>query len=126
MANATTLTVTKLTHNTYTARATANALDTGTATVTLNATLTGPYDRFFIEVYNSGSATLTVWPSAGVNPPSWRAEAGAAISIPAGETGFLSLLDAASYLHTGNHIELNFVSAATLGASIYCMELPKG
>ncbi|MEI6309881.1 MAG: hypothetical protein WCP58_09595 [bacterium] len=126
MANATTLTVTKLTANGYKARATANLLDTGTATVTLNATLTGPYEQFFIEVYNSGSATLTAWLSAGVNPPSWGAEAGAVLSIPAAETGYLCVLEAMKYLHTGNHFEINFVSAATLGASIYCMEIPKG
>ena len=128
MANATTLTVNKLTANGYEARATVNTLDTGTATVTLNATLTGPADRFFILITNNGTSTLNVWLTAGVNPPSWRSDTGAVMAITTTETGVICCLDAASFLHTGNHFEINFVplTGGTIGASIWCMELPKG
>lgn len=128
MANATALTVNSFTANSSTADPTADALDTGTAAVTLYAAVGGETERVIIRVVNTAAANLTVKALAGDNPPAHRAGLGAFTSGNIAQNGVLWLgpFESARFAQNDGTIGFTFTPASgTIACSAQLFKLPK-
>lgn len=128
MANATALTVTTLTANGSTANPTADALDTGTAAVTLGAAVGGESDRILMRVVNTAAANLTVTVEAGDAPPAFRQGLGGFTSGTIAQNGILWLgpFESARFIQDDGKINVTFTPASgTIACSAQVFKLPK-
>lgn len=128
MANATAITVTDLSANSQVAQPTADVLDTGTAAVTLPASVGGKTDRLMLEVTNTAAANLTVDVLAGDNPPSHRAGVGALTKsgIVQNAVWLFGPFEAGRFLQDDGKLNVKFTPASgTIGVTIRLYRLPK-
>lgn len=128
MANATAITVTSMTANGSTAYPTADALDTGTAAVTLPASVAGVADRVLFLVQNTAAANLTVTVVAGDNPPAQRAGIGSFTTGNIAQNAYLLLgpFEGMRFLQDDGKINVTFTPASgTIACNVRCFLLPK-
>ena len=134
MANATAITVTDLVANAGTAGPAADALDTGTAAVTLPLPLTGKgADRVVVQITNTAANALKVEALAGDNPPALRASLGDVTLVAAlAQNGviYAGPFESARFHQqdgaTKGRIDLKFTPASgTIAVSIRAFRLPK-
>jgi hypothetical protein len=129
MTNATSITVTDLTANGWTAQPTGDTLDTGTVAVTLYGTISGKSDRIIVHVYNSSTANLTVSALAGDSPPAFRAGIGTAGTVvgtaTADENKWFGPFESARFAQNDSTFGLTFTPAAgTIAATVRAYKLP--
>jgi hypothetical protein len=128
MANATSITVTPLTANADIADPAANALDTGTAAVTLKTSALTKTDRVFFRVANTAAATMTVTVNAGTDPPDFRAGVGAQVGTPVPITTgvrWLGPFESSRFSQSDQTLSLTFTpTSGTIACSVQCFQLP--
>lgn len=128
MANASALTVTDLTANAFTTQPTADALDTGTAAVTLDADVGGVGERVLLVVNNTAAANLTVTVVAGENPPAQRAGLGdkTSANIAQNATAIFGPFESARFIRKDGKMRVTFTPASgTIACNARCYRLPK-
>jgi len=128
MANATAITVTSLTANSFTAQPTADVLDTGTAAVTLPADVGGVGERVIFIVTNTAAANLTVTVVAGDNPPAQRAGIGNVVSGNVAQNGSVVFgpFETARFIQDDGTVNVTFTPASgTITCNVRCYKLPK-
>lgn len=128
MANATAITVTALPGNTVVAQPTGNALDTGTAAVTLYTSAVNESDRLIFECTNTAAAAATFSVVAGDNPPAFRAGLGALTSSNVAQNGVVILgpLESARFMQNDGTVGVTTTpSTGTIAATIRCYKLGK-
>lgn len=128
MANASAITVTALAANSQVAQPTADVLDTGTAAVTLSASVGGVTDRVILEVKNTAAANLTAEILAGDNPPSHRSGIGSLSKsgIVQNAVWYFGPFEAGRFLQDDGKLNVKFTPASgTIGVEIRCYKLPK-
>lgn len=127
MANATSITVTALNANSSTADPSANALDTGTAAVTLKTSALSLTHRVVFEVTNTAVANLTVTVNAGTDPPDFRAGVGAYTTGNIAQNGVLWLgpFESSRFSQSDQTLSLTFTPASgTIACNVKCFQLP--
>ena len=129
MANATDIDINDLVANDSIAAPTADALDTGTAAVTLKTEAAlSDMDRVIMEVTNTAAAALTVSINAGDYPPSWRKALGAVTSAAIAQNGrrIFGPFEAARFKQADGTLEFTFTPASgTIACSAILYRLPK-
>jgi hypothetical protein len=127
MANAAAITVTPLTANGSTADPAANALDTGTAAVTLKTSALKRTSRVFLRVVNTAVANLTVTVNAGTDPPAFQSGEGGFTSGNIAQNGILWLgpFTSAQFSQSDQTLSVTFTPASgTIACSVQCFQLP--
>lgn len=129
MANAAAITINDLGVAGAAVLATADTLDTGTGTVTLNCAAKGDLRRIVILVKNTDddTAMTAVVKASNANPPGFRKGLGdLSQSIAFGVTRVFSGLEAARFCKADGSFDMTFTPASgTISAQITCLRLPK-
>lgn len=128
MANATAITVNDLEANGELADPTPDALDTGTAAVTLYADIDSNTRAVFFRVKNTAAANMTPSVVAGDNPPAQRAGLGAfdATALAQNAVVWLGPFESARFAQDNGKIGITFTPASgTIGAEVTCFRIPK-
>lgn len=128
MANAASIAVTDLTANAFTAQPTADAMDTGTAAVTLLADVGGVGERVIFIVTNTAAANLTVTVAAGNNPPAQRAGLGDKVSgnVAQNASVVFGPFETARFIRSDGKVSVTFTPASgTIACNVRCYRLPK-
>jgi hypothetical protein len=128
MANATAITVNSLAESGNIALPTPDAMDTGTAAVTLAAAVGGESSRVILIVNNTAAANLVVSVLAGDKPPAERAGLGALVTanIAQNATRVLGPFEAARYIQDDGSLNVTFTPASgTIACNVTCYKLPK-
>jgi hypothetical protein len=127
MANATTLTITELTRDGFTARPAGAVLDTGTVAVTLYGTISQYQSgRVLLEVSNGAGAALAVAVLAGDNPPAMRAGLGNKLgTVAAGSVELFGPFETARYLQSDGTFGVTLTPASgTVAGTVRVYALP--
>jgi hypothetical protein len=129
MANATAVTVRSLTSETVLTQPAADALDTGTAAVTIPVTPDGDTHRLLLEFTNTALAadTMTVAILAGDNPPAESNGLGDVSFTVAQNAIRYIVVDSAQHMQSDGTISITVTPASTKAqtASIRAYKLPK-
>jgi hypothetical protein len=115
MANATAITLNKLTLDTAKADCAESVLDTGTTAVTLKFTPTGDTHNVLLKFQNTAAAadTMTVKVNAGTAPPAFLRAAGD-LTIAVAQNGIAYLVvDSARFKQTDGTISITSTPAST-------------
>jgi len=128
MANATSIVLSALTANGELATPTAQALDTGTAAVTLESAATSEMDRIILRVENTAAANLGVSIDAGESPPSWRKSLGAftATALAQNDEAWFGPFESARFAQADGKLKVTFTLASgTITGNFTAYRLPK-
>lgn len=128
MTNATAITVRELAAGTPTATPTPDALDTGTAAVTIYADLDGDMDTTLLYIKNTDNDTaMTVAILAGDNPPAQRAAVGnLSESVAFGVGKWFGPFESARFAQDDGSLGVTITPASgTISAEITCLRLPR-
>lgn len=128
MANATAITINDLTANGSIVAPTAQVLDTGTAAVVLETSVTSDLDRIIIEVTNTAAANLVVTIEKGEEPPAFRQVLGdvASANMAQNVRRVFGPFESARFAQADGKLQLTFTPASgTIGATFVCYRLPK-
>ena len=126
MANASAITIRDLVANDELADPTPDALDTGSAPVTLPCALGGVTDRVIYRVKNLAAADLLVTVESGDNPPAMRAPLGdyASTALAQNAIRWLGPFESGRFVDEDGDMNLTFTPGATINAQVTAFRLP--
>jgi len=127
MANASALTITELTRDSFTLEPAGAVLDSGTITVTLYGTISQYQSgRVLMTVANGGTAGLVTTVLAGDNPPAQRAGVGSKVgTVAAGSVQLFGPFETGRFLQSDGTFGASFLSlGGTIAGTVRVYALP--